>query len=106
MPAPMSVRAMPIFTRQPARLSGEAHDAADSLHHLVVGRARPVGPGLAEPGDGCSIRCQGSVALTVLVPQMPKPVHHPGGEVLHYHIRVPGQFEENLLGLGVAQIEG
>ncbi|PCJ76572.1 MAG: 30S ribosomal protein S2 [Dehalococcoidia bacterium] len=33
-------------------LAGDAHQAADALHDLVVGRPALVGPGLAEPGYG------------------------------------------------------
>ena len=92
------------FLRFAAGFAGNAHQAADALHNLVISRAALVRPILPEAGNGAVDdfgvdRPDGSVFQS-------EACHHAGGKVLDDNIGVSSQFEENLPGLFLFEVEG
>ena len=87
-----------------AQIAGDAHNAADALHNLVVGGAVAVGAVGAKAGYG-AIDDGGVELLDGGVVQVETP-HHIGGKVFHDDIGVGGQLPENPLRRFVPQVEG
>ena len=90
--------------RVAAQVAGDAHQTADTLHDLVVGRAVAVRSRGPKAGDGTVD--DGRVDLLYVLVGQVEVGHHVGGEVLNDDVGVGGQLQEDLLRFFVAQVEG
>ena len=82
------------FLRVAVRLASDAHEAADSLHDLVIGGTGAVRSGLAEAGNRADDDAR--IDLFQGIVAQAKAIHHAWGEVLHHHVGVFDQLLEYL----------
>ena len=90
--------------RLAAGFAGNAHQAADALHNLIVSRAALVRPVLPEAGNGAVDDARiddldGGVAEA-------EAGHYAGSKVFHDDIGLGGQLQENIPGLVLLEVEG
>ena len=81
----------------------EAQDAGIADIVDVVPGAQPVGPVLAEAGDGAVDKAR--VYAAQRVPAYAQPLGHAGAVLLDHDVRVLRQFVKNLLRLGLLEVE-
>ena len=86
------------------RRAGDRHQAAHPLGDLIETRPLGIGSVLAEPGnarhDNPRVDCRQGIVID------PQPGLHIRAVILHHHISLGHQLEENLLAGRLLQIEG
>src|SRR5882762_2593336 len=89
--------------RRPIGKARRVHDAAHRLDREIHRRQIAVGP--AEPEAGAAAVDQPRILLLQQVPPEAQTVHHADGEVLHHHVGLAHETEEERLTVGLLEVE-